>query len=151
MKRSASTEGIELNGRLKINFHTMSLPVSSFIWHCPYIVIFSSEDGKVNGPNYHEYALIKINGENELKDSYAENSFIMKNTESFPGWETWKEKNKEGIECEVSFERRGNRIFTTTDNLGVHIENTTSILEEPEKVYVALTGDRCALTDIRVR
>lgn len=149
--RSASTEGIELGSRLKINFHTMSLPVSSFIWHCPYIVIFSSEDGKVNGPNYHEYALIKINGENELKDSYAENSFIMKKTENFPGWETWKEKNKEGIECEVSFERRGNRIFTTTDNLGVHIENTTSILEEPEKVYVALTGDRCALTDIRVR
>lgn len=149
--RSASTEGIELNGKLRINFHSMSLPVSSFIWHCPYVVIFSSDDGTVNGDNYHEYALIKFNGENELKDQYAENSFSMKKTEAFPGWESWKDSNKAGVECEVSFERRGNRIFTTTENLGVHIENTTIIHEEPSNVYVALTGDRCALTDIRIR
>ncbi len=149
--RSASTEGIELKNKLRINFHTMSLPVASFIWHCPYIVIYSSDNGQVDGDNYHEYALIKINGENEIKDKYAENRFTMKKKEDFPGWESWKEKNKEGVECEVILERKGNTIFTTTCNLGVYLENTTIINESFDKVYVALTGDRCALTDIRVR
>ncbi len=149
--RSASTEGIEIKNKLRINFHSMSLPVASFIWHCPYIVIYSSDNGQVDGDNYHEYALIKINGENEIKDHYAENRFVMKKKEDFPGWETWKEKNKEGVDCEVILERKGNTIVTTTRNLGVYLENTTIINESFDKVYVALTGDRCALTDIRVR
>jgi HD-GYP domain-containing protein (c-di-GMP phosphodiesterase class II) len=149
--RSAATEGIELKNRLRINFHAMSLPVASFIWHCPYIAIFSSDDGQVFGENYHEYALIKINGENEIKDHYSENEFTMKKKDNFPGWEEWKEKNKEGVECEVTFERKGNSIITTTENLGIYIENVTVIKENPAKIYVALTGDRVALTDIRIR
>ncbi|WP_242826434.1 HD-GYP domain-containing protein [Butyrivibrio sp. VCB2001] len=149
--RSAATDGIELKNKMRINFHAMSLPVASFIWHCPYIVIFSSDNGQVFGENYHEYALIKINGENEIKDHYSENNFTMKKKDSFPGWEDWKEQNKEGVECEVTFERKGNTIITTTENLGIYIENTTIIKENPGKVYVALTGDRVALTDIRLR
>ncbi len=149
--RSAATDGIELKNRLKINFHSMSLPVASFIWHCPYIVIYSSDNGQVDGENYHEYALIKINGENEIKDEYAENRFVMKKKDNFPGWEAWKEKNKEGVECEVTLEKKGNTVYTTTENLGVYIENITMISENPGKVYVALTGDRCALTDIRIK
>ena len=124
---------------------------SGFIWHCPYIAIFSSDDGQVFGENYHEYALIKINGENEIKDHYSENEFTMKKKDNFPGWEEWKEKNKEGVECEVTFERKGNSIITTTENLGIYIENVTVIKENQAKIYVALTGDRVALTDIRIR
>ena len=75
----------------------------------------------------------------------------MKKKDNFPGWEDWKEQNKEGVECEVTFERKGNTIITTTENLGIYIENTTIIKENPGKVYVALTGDRVALTDIRLR
>lgn len=149
--RSAATDGIELKNKMRINFHAMSLPVASFIWHCPYIVIYSSDNGQVFGENYHEYALIKINGENEIKDHYSENIFTMKKKDTFPGWEDWKEQNKEGVECEVTFERKGNTIITTTENLGIYIENTTIIKENPGKIYVALTGDRVALTDIRLR
>ena len=75
----------------------------------------------------------------------------MKKKDNFPGWEEWKEKNKEGVECEVTFERKGNSIITTTENLGIYIENVTVIKENPAKIYVALTGDRVALTDIRIR
>ncbi len=149
--RSASTEGIEVKGKLKLFFHTMSLPIANFVWHCPYVVIFSSDNGRVQGRNYREYALIKINGELENKFEFAQNNFSMKRKDSFPGWEAWKEINKEGLECEISFERKGNRVITTTENLGIVIDNSTIISEMPDKVYVALTGDRCALTDIRIR
>ena len=149
--RSASTEGIEIRNKLTLNFHTMSLPVADFVWNCPYIVIFSSDNGRMMGRNYTEYVTIKLNGEIDRKEDVAENNFIMKRKYTFLGWESWKEKNKEGFECEINFERKGNRITTITENQGVYLENTTIIKNMPDKVYVAITGDRCALTDIRIK
>ena len=75
----------------------------------------------------------------------------MKRKENFPGWEDWRNQNKSGIDCEVRVERKGGKVVTITENLGIYIENTTNIREVPDKVYVALTGDRCAITDIRIR
>ena len=149
--RSASTIGIRLSQRLKLTFHTMSLPGANLIWQCPYIVLFHSGDGQVNGPAYHEYALIKLNGENEGDFKYSQNRFKMKKTEDFPGWEIWREKNKKGLEVEVLIEKKGNRITTRTTNLGIDIDNITTIEEDVENVYVAITGDQVALTDIRIK
>lgn len=149
--RSDATEGIELIDRLKINFHTMSLPGASFVWHCPYIVLFYSEDGKVYGENYREYGLVKIYGENEGDNDFAHNSISMKKTVEFPGWDTWKKINKDGLECEVAIKRKDNRIVIKIKNLGIEMENTTTVIDDLEKVYVALTGDQVAITDIRIR
>ena len=149
--RSVSTEGVEIRNKLRLKFHTMSLAAANFIWHCPYVVIYSSDDGEIDGEGYHEYALIKINGESDIKKEYADNNLIMKKRDRFPGWEEWKRRNKDGMECEILISKKGNSIVTTTENLGIRIENTTTINENPSKVYVALTGDRCVLTDIRVR
>lgn len=148
---SAYTEGIELDSEMKLIFHNVSLPVASFIWHCPYVVIYSSNDGRVKGDGYREYALIKLNGEIEASSEYADNNFNMKKKDTFPGWDVWKEKNKEGVECTVSFQKKGSRVITRTENMGLYIECTTNVKESTDKVYVALTGDRCALTDIRIR
>ncbi|MBQ6442126.1 MAG: HD domain-containing protein [Lachnospiraceae bacterium] len=148
--RSASTEGIAVKAHTKLIFHTQSLPGASLVWHCPYLVLFSSDDAKVGGENYHEYALIKLNGENEGDFTAAKNRFVMKKTDRFPGWDAWKEKHLAGIECEAQLEHKGKQVVLTTETLGIHIENTTTILEEHENVYIALTGDQCAITDIRV-
>ncbi len=145
--RSAYTDGIEITGRLKICFHAMSLPGANLVWHCPYIVLFYSDDGHVNGPNYKEYQMIKINGEDDGDELPYQNRFTMKKEPEFPGWEKWKEVNRSGMECEVNVERKGNRIILKTKNLGINIENTTSGLEG--SVYIAFTGDQVALTDIR--
>ena len=149
--RSDATEGIELIDRLKINFHTMSLPGANLVWHCPYIVLFYSEDGKVYGKNYREYGLVKIYGENEGDNDFAHNSISMKKTDEFPGWDAWKEINKDGLECEVAMNRKDNRIVIKTRNLGIEMENTTTVNDNLKKVYVALTGDQVAITDIRIR
>ena len=149
--RSAATGGIELVDRLKINFHTMSLPGANLIWHCPYIVLFYSEDGKVGGRNYREYDLIKLCGENEGNSTFARNSIYMRKTDDFPVWDAWKKINKNGLECEVAIKRRDNRIVIKTMNLGIEMENTTTVMDGLDKVYVALTGDQVAITDIRIR
>ncbi len=147
---SAATRGIPVCDGMRIRFHTMSLPDSNLVWHCPYLLLFKSDDMTKDGPEYRQYSLIKLNGEKEGDDEYAENRFIMRKDDSFPGWEAWKERNKQGMECEVSFRKRGNRVTLTTDNLGIHIENTTTTKNGSDDIYVSLTGDQCALTDIRV-
>ncbi len=147
--RSAYSEAVKIEECLRLRFHTMSLPGADLVWDCPYIVLFTSDDGRVNGSGYKEYNLIKINGENETEESSDVNRFIMKKTKEFPGWQVWKERNAEGMECEVTVERKGNAVILKTANLGIEIEN---ILNVPASVpvYAALTGDQCALTDIRI-
>jgi len=105
----------------------------------------------VTGKNYREYALIKLNGEDNGDSDISKNSFSMKKTENFPGWDEWKQRNAEGVECELTFEKKGNKISFRTETLGIKIENVTTITDDTRKIYVALTGDECALTDIRVR
>ncbi len=47
----------------------------------------------------------------------------MKKPPEFPGWEKWKE---------------------------INIENITTVTDDKSTVYVALSGDQVALTDIRI-
>ena len=59
-------------------------------------------------------------------------------------------KNKRGMDCEVSIRRDGNRITIHTENVGIVIDSLTTIKDEIGDVYIALTGDQCSLTNIRV-
>ena len=40
---------------------------------------------------------IKINGEVDKTTEYAENNFVMKRKDNFPGWEAWKEENSAAV------------------------------------------------------
>ncbi len=148
--RSGATDGIPIRDHLKIKFHAMSLPSANLVWHCAYVVIYYSDDKKVFGEGYREYAMIKLNGESDEFKDFAHNSFVIKKSERFTGWNDWKETCQKGLECEVLFRRKGNTITTTTENLGIFIENVTTITGGNDKIYVALTGDQVALTDIRI-
>ncbi len=148
--RSAYTESILIDEEFRIDFHSLSLPSANLVWHCPYVVLFYSDDGKVFGEGYKEYSLIKLNGEISGNSSLADNNFNMKKKESFPGWDKWRELNKEGMEYSVLFMKKGNKIEMVTETLGIAIDNTTVIRDKNDKIYVALTGDEVALTDIRI-
>ena len=149
--RSAATRGIAVENELTLQFHTMTLPSGNLVWHCPYIVLFDARDGQVGGKDYKEFTLIKLNGESASGTRDVENNLRMKRHDSFPGWNVWKQKHKEGLECTVHFVRRGGRITVTTENLGLSIEHTLLLPDKQQPVYAALTGDEVALTDIRVR
>ncbi len=148
--RLQSTDGIPITDGLTLKFHTRSLPTARLIWHCPYISIFHSKDGKVNGDGYCEYALIRLDGENWHGEGKAENDLTVTRTHAFSDWDIWKKTNKDGYEVSVSFSRRDNEIVVTTNNLGISIINSTIIQDHNTDIYVALTGDLCALTNIRI-
>ena len=147
--RSQSTEGIRVTENLDLTFHAQSLPTARLIWHCPFISLFTSENGKVNGPGYREFLLLRLDGENWDSDMHAENEVHIDHTRSFPGWNSWKETIRQGMDCTVRIRRDGNRITMDTENLGITIESVTTLRDHVEEIYIALTGDQCTLTNIR--
>ncbi len=150
-KRSASTVGVPVTDGLRLDFHTMSLPSADLIWHCPYIVIYTSDDGQVSGRGYKEYALVRLNGETRKTDEISQNVISVEKSDDFESWDKWKEKNRKGYECEVLFKRLGGKISMLTSNCGIYIDNMTTIMDNVKDIYVAITGDQCAITDIRVK
>ena len=135
---------------MRLSFHSMSLPTAHLVWHCPHVMVYTSKDGKYGGEGQRDYAVLKLNGENDSPLEWG-NGFSMKKTADFVGWEAWKEANKEGLEYEILFRRKKKRIRLITENLGLALELTIRLPEDEEgEIYVALTGDQCALTDLRV-
>jgi len=146
--RSASSKGIPIHNKMKLTFHSMSLPSARLIWHCPYLVLFYSDDGEVQGKNYREYGLVRLDGE-YWDGVNVKNTALVTKTD-FQGWEAWKKSNKEGIDVEVFLTRDRDEVWVKTENLGISVENTTKIIDGRGPVYVALSGDQCAITNIRI-
>ncbi len=148
--RSDTTMGVPVSERLVLDFHTQSLPTARLVWHCPFISLYTSEDGNVNGAGYREFLLLRLDGENWESDAHAENVVYIDHTRDFEGWNTWKDKNKQGMDCAVTIRREGSRVMIETENLGIAIYSTTTIKDDVDRIYVAITGDQCALTNIRI-
>ncbi len=145
------TKGIEVKNNMKIYFHAQSLPDANLVWHCPYVILYYSDDGKVYGKNYREYAMVKFDGEENGSNENAENSFMMKKTENFTNWEEWEALSKAGYESQVEFIKNGNEVTFITQNKGIYIQNTTKVKNGNKDIFVAFSGDQVALTDIRIR
>ena len=147
--RSAATPGIPVKDKMAISFHTQSLPTARLVWHCPTCVIFTSEDGTVNGNNYKEFALMRLDGETWKSGDDADCSLVV-DRHDFDGWDAWKKANKRGYDCTISFRRNGNKIVASTENEGISVKSTTNVNIDTDEIYVALSGDQVALTNIRV-
>lgn len=149
--RTASTEGIPFTDEMEISFHSKSLPTARLVWHCPFVVLYTSDDKTVNGPGYREFALIRFDGENWETDDRLENKMIVSKNASFTGWDVWKVMNRIGFDCTVTFKRKGNVLTVFTENGGISIKNITTLDQSVKNVYVTLTGDQCAITNIRIK
>ena len=149
--RTDASEGISVKDHLELSFHSMSLPTARLIWHCAYLILFSSDDGTVDGENYREYALVRLDGENWDTEDIARNDLIIDKRAGFAGWDNWKARNKEGIDVKADIVKKGNVVTITTENLNIYLKNTTTILDGTQKLYVSITGDQCAITNIRIK
>ena len=147
---TAATAGVPITDDLKLCFHSQSLPTAHLVWHCPYIRLFTSKNGRVDGDGFREFLLLRLDGEDWQSDSHTENDIHIDHTRLFPGWNAWKEQNRQGLDCTVTIRREGRCIRIETENLGIAIYSTTTVKDKTDELYVALTGDQCALTNIRI-
>ena len=148
--RTASSKGIAIKDGLKISFHTKSLPIARLVWHCPFIDIFSSEDGTVGGTDYTDLALVRFDGESWACDRSCSVDLDVRMGDAFKNWEKWKEFNLAGYDATVSFEVRGNKVTVITENGGISIRNTVKLAGGGKNIYAAVTGDQVAVTNIRI-
>ena len=149
--RTDSTKGILLKDKLTVSFHTMSLPTARLVWHCPFVSIFASDDGTIGGKNFRELTLMRLDGECWEGDPVCSMALKVTKTSDFKDWNYWKEYNHNGYDVTVSIVREGNEIKTTTTNGGISINATTILNSEIGPIYIALTGDQCAVTNIKIR
>ncbi len=147
--RRCATDGIKVTDGMKITFHTFSLPTARLVWHCPYINVFTSEDGKPYGKGYKDYMLMRLDGECWEGDPGCHAILSVNRNDDFDGWDAWKAFNKNGYDVTLTFERRGNDVTIRTENYGIVLKNTASVIDDPREIYVSLTGDQCAITNIR--
>ena len=148
--RTASTDGVKVIDGMRIKFHTQSLPSADVVSSCPYILLFTSDNGKVNGRNYKEFACIRLDGEDVTSDKDSKNELSVRRLKSFPGWDTWKYINRQGFASEIEIRRYRGKIFISTENSGIEIKCISRIGKDTANIYAALTGERCALMDIRI-
>ncbi len=148
--RTAYTKPVPVIDGMRLKFRTMSLPTANLIWHCAFILLFSSDDGTPLGRNYTEHGCVRLDGENATNNDLAVNTVHVHKDDAFEGWDGWKKDNRKGFECEVTFTRRKNRITMETKNCGISVKSITTVAPKCESVFMSLTGDQCALTDIRV-
>ena len=104
----------------------------------------------MNGENYVEYGLIRTDGEYWDVDQENNNKIVAYINDDFNGWDAWKKANKEGLDYAISIKKNNNLITVSTQNAGISIKNTTNFADMPPKIYVALTGDQCAISNIRI-
>lgn len=146
--RTDATDGVLLKDTLGIDFHAKSLPTARLIWHCPFVCIFTSSNGKVTDEDYREFALVRFDGEVWETGDFASNEVIISKNDKFDGWDNWKQINKDGFDSHVSIRRNGKTITVITENGGIFLKSTTKIKTDDEDIYIALTGDQCTLTKI---
>ena len=149
--RTASSEGIKVTDGMKIAFHTMSLPTARLVWHCPFAVLYTSDDGRPGGDNYRELTVLRLDGEGWEEDELADNQVSVTKLDSFTNWNDWKTKNKSGLDCELTYHKEKGKVIITTEYCGLSIRSVTTYEETVPEVYTALTGDQCAITNIRIK
>ncbi len=148
--RLDSSESIPVIDGMTLTFHSMSFPTAHLVWHCPYICLFSSSNGQIKGANYREHLLLRLDGESWGEDEHTKNNVSVERLPAFEGWDIWKEKLKEGFDCTVTIRKEKDLIVMETENQGLKIHSETTVKNAAKDLYVALTGDQSAITDIKI-
>ena len=147
---SNHSEIMKVEGGMNISFHTMSLPSSRRVWHCPIIALFTADEGVINGPNFKELVFIRLDGEVWCNNPEVSNEPLVSRREGFDNWSIWKQRNKTGVTCKLTISQKDNEIEIQVENSGLETKNKTTLPAGASNIYVYLTGDQCALTDIHI-
>ena len=148
--RSVYSKAFHVGETLTVSFRAKSLPTARLVWHCPYAVLFYSNDATVNGRGYREYALVRADGEGWSDEHCATIKTVIDRLDEFDSWEKWKEKNRAGIDCTITARRMNNLLFIQTDVGGISATHTLTLMGKNGDLYMALTGDQCVITNIKI-
>lgn len=113
------------------------------------ICLFTSDDGTLKN-NYKELFLARMDGEVWSDNEDIKNTSVISKNEIFENWNVWKSKNKTGVDCKVSLSLLNDKVILKMENSGLQVVNQTKLPENLGKVYFYITGDQCAITQIKI-
>ena len=145
------SDGIQVTETpVRVRFHSISYPSAKETWHAPIVVLYSALDETVNGVAYKEFSVIRSDTEGWKTDC---DQFAVKDsrTEDFTNWENWLAANKSGVDCSVTAYRKEDKIVIELTNNGVvTISNTLIPYGNDLPIFISLSGELCAITNIRI-
>ena len=113
-------------------------------------VIFRSDDGTLNGPNYLEELLVR-------SDCYAVSEEAFWGTSGQPtygdknypaDWDAWVAANKAGADCTITAQIVDGWIIVGLTNAGVtNVYAVPMNTDLTSGVYLSMTGEQCVLTN----
>ncbi|MCR4739301.1 MAG: HD domain-containing protein [Lachnospiraceae bacterium] len=148
--RSHSSVAVPVEGEMRLTFHSKSLPTSRLVWHCPYVNLFYSDNGQTDGEGFVDYSVVRLDGEDWDSNDYADNENSVTKSDDFGNWDKWKERNRAGLDWNVTVKRDGNAVTVSSENAGISVRFTSVIKHDPPNVFLALTGDQVAITNIHI-
>lgn len=154
---SAHTAGFEITAeRHTYTFDSKTYAEALDLYHAPFVVVYHSGNGLVNGDGYKEYAVIRMDNWNwDTEGATAQigqdTAVIRKATEAFPegfDWAVWQEANRNGAKCTVTTQLyNGCALIGVSDN---GLTATYAIrVDSSVKNYLSLSGDHCTLTNLK--
>lgn len=137
-----------------ITYQSMSKPEAVKNWHSPASVLFYSDDGAIwtgeaeDSPNhYREYSVTRSDAYG-WKTSASDLQYESQHTGDWTDWDSWIAQNKQGSTCTITAVRYGRYALIRMENSGIIVHATTTLPNNAEeKLYFALTGEQCILTD----
>lgn len=125
----------------KIQFVATTRPEAPYVWCTPLVLVYSSDDGEVLGPNYVELGVFMSAGYGwQAGPSLYEYSFMVRE-EGFKDWDNWINKNKEGLLYTVHSHMEDNRVVLSIQNGLLTMNAYLAVPDEyKKKVRIAFSG-----------
>lgn len=128
----------------RIWFRGTTRKEARFLWNTPTVVVFSSDDGTIMGPNYEELGVFMSAGYGWSTGSATFETTLLTKNDRFSGWDDWLVKNKEGIRHTITVREENGMIMLRITNDYLIVDSRLGIPENYAKdVYIAITGEYC--------
>lgn len=175
-KRGKYTQGICVTEYpVIITYQNQSMPDAEKNWHTPAVVLYSSDDGQVDvrgaalmgtdsvekaekakeAEKYHspshyvEYSATRSDAYG-IRSAAVDYQYESQRNPEWKSWKSWLAANKEGTACTVTAVRFGKYVMIRMENTGIVVSTITTLPEEAEDVYFALSGERCMMSRFKV-
>jgi len=135
----------------RVSFHSSTRKEAKYVWSAPVVLVFSSDDGKVLGPNYEELGVFMCAGYGwRAGSSLYEHSEFTKN-EAFGSWDNWIDRNKSGLDYTMDVFVNENIVTMIINNDLLRMNIELALSEDYSKnIYVAISGERSDISEIHV-
>lgn len=132
-----------------IGFHSQTWPDAKYVWYCPSILVFSSDDGTTTSNKYDELGVFVSAGYSWRAGSADYEYITFSKNEAFESWDNWIAQNKAGMDYFVDYVRIGREIQLKIYNELLTV-NAHLFLKDgnKNKVYLTVTGELCSISEL---